>query len=248
VVPLVFLASALVSLPLTSAAQRTDRLTRAFLLPKATPLVLRATVGEIAVTGWDRPDVSVEIERRSASLGDLAAMPALVEVGKSGARVTVLQAGGEHDASLRGSITVRAPFDQLFGEIALFEGRISLERLRGGVRARVEHGSIDAESLAGDIRLETTIGNVRLDRAEASGHGMIRLRTFNGDIALGFATMPAHARILALALDGTIRSDVPLTLKTGFGPRFGETTLGRGAPVVSIDAVRGDIRITRGKA
>jgi hypothetical protein len=70
-----------------------------------------------------------------------------------------------------------------------------------------------------------------------------RARTFNGDLRLAFAARPTDARIMALALNGTVRSDIPLTLRTGWGPRWGETTLGRGEPVVSLDVVTGDIRI-----
>ena len=48
---------------------------------------------------------------------------------------------------------------------------------------------------------------------------------------------------MALALNGTITSQLPLTLKAGWGPRWGEATIGRGEPVVSLDVVTGDIRI-----
>ena len=110
----------------------------------------------------------------------------------------------------------------------------------------VEHGSIAATSLGGVVRLETGIGDLRLERAELADQGMIHLRTFNGNVTLSFTARPANARILALALGGAIHSDIPLHLKDQFGPRFGEATLGRGAPLVSIDVVNGDITI-RGK-
>ena len=82
--------------------------------------------------------------------------------------------------------------------------------------------------------------------ARLSPDGLLRLRAFNGDVRLQLAAVPADARILALALNGTISSAVPLTLKTGWGPRFGEATLGRGAPVISIDVVTGRVEITTG--
>ena len=55
---------------------------------------------------------------------------------------------------------------------------------------------------------------------------------------------PENARILAVTLNGQIRSDIPLTMKDQFGPRFGETTLGNGEPVMSLDVVKGDIAIS----
>ena len=72
----------------------------------------------------------------------------------------------------------------------------------------------------------------------------MRLRVFNGPLRVRFARTPANARILALTFNGAIRSDVALTKKDRFGPRFGETTLGSGDPVLSMDVVKGDIVIT----
>ena len=51
------------------------------------------------------------------------------------------------------------------------------------------------------------------------------------------------ARVLALALNGTIKSSIPLTVKDKWGPRWGEATLGAGEPVISIDVITGAIVI-----
>ena len=55
---------------------------------------------------------------------------------------------------------------------------------------------------------------------------MMRLRVFNGPLRVRFAKPPANARILAVTFNGRLTSDIPLTMKDAFGPRFGETTLG----------------------
>jgi hypothetical protein len=229
----------------------TDRRSRTLRLPSETPVALRATVGDITVSGWDRPDIEIDILRAAPSASAMAGVLCRIEppdASHDDLRVLAIQAGDRKDKALRGSIVVRAPFNQAISSVATFEGRIVLRELHRGAKAVVDRGSIDATALGGRIRLETTIGNIHLDRAALSNDGVIRLRTFNGNVDLGFASRPDNARILALALGGTIRSNIPLTLKTGFGPRFGETTIGRGSPVVSIDVVKGDIRITRGGA
>jgi DUF4097 and DUF4098 domain-containing protein YvlB len=117
----------------------------------------------------------------------------------------------------------------------------------GGINARVDHGSIEARALRGDIRLETVIGNIRVEDAVPASGRTIRLRAFNGDIVLALAAAARDARILALSLGGDIDSQVPLTRRTTAGPRFAETTTGRGDALISIDTVRGDIRITGGQ-
>jgi len=76
---------------------------------------------------------------------------------------------------------------------------------------------------------------------------MMRLRVFNGPLRVRFARQPQSARILALTFNGAIASDIPLTKKEEFGPRFGETTIGNGDPVLNMDVVKGDITISVGK-
>ena len=49
---------------------------------------------------------------------------------------------------------------------------------------------------------------------------------------------------MALALNGTIQSTIPLTVKDAWGPRWSEATLGRGEPVISLDVVNGTIQLT----
>ncbi|MBZ5557129.1 MAG: hypothetical protein LAO77_07620 [Acidobacteriia bacterium] len=223
-----------------------DGITRTLRVAPGVRVMVSATVGDITIAGWDRPEVEIAIARRAPSSDRLADISTAIDAGAEAVRITVVQRDGLRDARLRGSVTIHAPFDQAFGDVELFEGAISLRDLRGGIRAKVDRGSIDATALSGAIRLETGIGDVRLDRAELTNRGAIRLRTFNGNVALGFDGTPADARILALSLGGTIQSEIPLTFKAQFGPRFGEATLGRGDRVVSIDVVRGDIRIARG--
>jgi hypothetical protein len=72
----------------------------------------------------------------------------------------------------------------------------------------------------------------------------MRLRVFNGPLRVRFARRPSSARILAVTFNGTLTSDIPLTKKDQFGPRFGETTIGAGDPTMSLDVVKGDITIS----
>jgi hypothetical protein len=71
----------------------------------------------------------------------------------------------------------------------------------------------------------------------------LRLRAFNGDVRLSLAARPTDARIMALALNGSVHSDIPLNRRETWGPRWAEATLGKGEPVISIDVVTGLIEI-----
>ena len=91
--------------------------------------------------------------------------------------------------------------------------------------------------------LGRAITPVTLANARLQPDGLLRLRSFNGDVTLALAERPADARIMALALNGHIKSDIPLTLRDDWGPRWGEATLGKGEPVISLDVVTGQVEI-----
>jgi len=226
-----------------AAADVTDRIARIVAAPPGTPIDVQVTVGDVQITAWDRDDVSVEIIRRAPDSRQLARIPAQVELGAQGLLIRAAQADAGRDAALRTDVVLRVPAGAQVRDVAVFEGRVTLAGLRGACSARVERGDILATHVSGAIRLETAIGAIRLEAATLSPDGTMRLRTFNGDVALGLTAKPEHARILALSMGGTIESDIPLTRRERWGPRFGEATIGKGEPLISIDVVNGNVAI-----
>lgn len=225
-------------------ADSTDRVARSVTLAVGTPIHLSATVADLTITGSSRPDVSIEVVRHAPSPADLARYPVLIEQRADGLHVDVVQAEDGRDASLKTDIRIAAPATALFQAIRVFEGNVSLTNLIRACDVDLRRGAITAERLAGRIRLEAGLGSVEVRDSELTPGGMMRLRVFNGPVRVRFAKAPASGRILALTFNGTITSDIPLTMKDQFGPRFGETTIGNGDPVMSIDVVKGDIAIT----
>jgi DUF4097 and DUF4098 domain-containing protein YvlB len=196
------------------------------------------------VSGWDRPEVSVEVVRRAPDAAGLARIPARIDATSGAVTLRVVQAEEGRDAALRSDVIMRVPHAADLRELAIAEGRLELDGLDGTVSAHVERGDVAARNISGTVRVETGMGAIRLERATLAPGGLIRLRTFNGDVALGLAHQPANARILALSMGGTITSDVPLTRKERWGPRWAEATLGTGEPLISLDVVNGNIEIS----
>jgi len=147
------------------------------------------------------------------------------------------------DPAFRADVTVRVPRSAIIERLVVLEGRISIEGFSGTINGTIRRGPIDARDIAGTMRLETEIGAVTVTNATLSPNGLMRLRTFNGDVKLTLAQRPRDARILALALNGSIKSDIPLFLKESWGPRWGEATLGKGEPLISVDVVTGTVEI-----
>jgi hypothetical protein len=166
-----------------------------------------------------------------------------VQVEQSGGRTRIAVVQDGTDARLQATIRLDVPRAVSIERIQIAEGRLEIADLTGAVTADVRRGPIAATRVNGVVRLETGIGDVTVDQARLVPGGLIRLRTFNGDIRLAFAEAPADARVMALALNGTVSSQIPLRAKTAWGPRWAEATIGRGEPVVSLDVVTGTIRI-----
>ncbi len=230
------------SATLASAAV-TDRVTRTVGLRAGEPIRIDATIADLTITGSNRPDVEIEIVRRAPSSADLAKYPALIETGADGLHISAVQAEDGRDAQLKSQIAIRAPANAVFQSVRVFEGKITLSNLTRASDVDLRRGPIEATALAGRIRLESGIGSVDVRESELTPGGMMRLRVFNGPLRVRFARPPQSARILALTFNGAITSDIPLTKKDKFGPRFGETTIGDGDPVLNMDVVKGDITI-----
>ena len=206
-------------------------------------LALELTIGDLSIVGSPRSDAQIEIIRRAPTAAGLARIPVTVAETAGELRVRAVQSNGGTDPAFRTDVTLHVPRDAKLGPIHVLEGRVTLTSLHGSIALDIRRGPITATDISGVVRLETEIGDLTVAKAKLSDAGLLRLRTFNGDVKLTLAERPAHARILALALNGTIASDIPLNMKDKWGPRSGEATLGRGEPVISLDVVTGKIQI-----
>jgi hypothetical protein len=228
-------------------ADVTDRVVKTVAVPDGTPIRIDATMATLTVTGSNRSDVQIEVVRHAPSAAALARYPAVIEQRNDGLHISVVQGADGRDADLKAEITVRVPSGAVVQAIRVFEGRVRVTNLKRACDVDLRRGAVEAVGLAGRIRLESGIGSVDVRDSELTPGGMMRLRVFNGPLRVRFARRPTSARILAVTFNGAIASDIPLTTKDQFGPRFGETTLGAGDPVMSIDVVKGDIAIRVGR-
>jgi hypothetical protein len=229
------------------AADATDRLSRTVALAApTTPIRLDATIGDVTITGSDRPDVAIQVIRRAPASRDLDRFPVAIDEGADGLHINVVQADDGRDAGLRSEIVIAVPSMARLESVRVFEGRVKLVNLHGACDVDIRRGPIEASNVSGRVRLESGIGSVDVKGAQLTPGGMMRVRVFNGPLTVRFPATPANGRILAVTFNGRITSDIPLKMKDKFGPRFGETTLGTADPVMSLDVVKGDIAIKVG--
>lgn len=234
---------AIATTAVAAGVESTDREVRIFPLPADRSLGIEITIGTIRIEGADRDTAELVIERTAPSAEGLARIPVTIDETASRISVKGLQRGGATDPAYKVDIVVRVPRRAQIEPLAVVEGKLSIDQFSGRMTASVKRGPIVASNVSGMLRLETEIGHVTATNARLSPNGLLRLRTFNGDVRLSLAARPTDARIMALALNGTIKSEIPLTTKDTWGPRWGEATLGKGDPVISLDVVTGVIEI-----
>ena len=245
----IVLAAALVTAADSSTVARsakadvTDRQTQVIPLPPGKPLSIEVTIGSVKIDGWDKADVEIVIERRAPDKAQLARLPIVIDDTPARVSVRALQTENTTDPAYRADVTVRVPRAALIDRVQVLEGRIAIEGFSGTLTADIRRGPIDGKNVSGTLRLEAGIGSVTISEARLSENGLLRLRSFNGDVRLSLAARPADARIMALALNGHVKSDIPLTRRDTWGPRWGEATLGKGEPVISLDVVTGTVEI-----
>lgn len=225
------------------AGAATDRQSRVLALPAGSSIAIEVTIGEVRIEAAERQDALVEIVRHAPNESELARIPVSIDDSTPEIRIGAIQTDGTTEATLRTDVVLKVPHDAHVASVRVMEGKIVLAGLTGTVGADIRRGPIEATDVEGTMRLETGIGDVIVRNARLTPGGLLRLRAFNGDVRLLLAERPANARVLALALNGTISSAIPLTMKDTWGPRWGETTLGTGKPVISIDIITGKIEI-----
>lgn len=229
--------------PAAGSADATDRQAQTVAMPAAKTLSIDITIGAVRIEGWDQAHAEIVVERHAPGAAQFARLPLAIEDTPGHVTIHAIQTGNTSDPALRANVTVRLPRAALIDRVRVLEGRIAIENFSGHITADIRRGPIDGQDLSGTVRLEAGIGSITLTGARLSPNGLLRLRTFNGDVRLSLAERPVDARILALALNGRVTSDIPLTSKSSWGPRWAETTLGKGEPVISLDVVTGRVEI-----
>ena len=219
-----------------------DTQSRSIAMPAGKTLSIEATIAAVRIEGWEKSDAEITIERHAPSQ-QFDKLPIAIDDTPARVSIRALQADGQTDPAYRCDILVRLPRSAVVERVQVLEGRILVHRFTGTMTADIRRGPIEGKDLSGTLRLESGIGSVTLTGARLSAGGLLRLRAFNGDVRLTLAERPADARILALALNGQIKSGIPLAMKETWGPRWGETTIGKGEPVISLDVVTGTIEI-----
>jgi hypothetical protein len=222
---------------------RRDSQTRTFPAVPVKPLDIRVPEGTVALRGEDRRDIVVTVDRDPADPSAASSWPVVVEEGGDHLAVHVLRPSASAPPP-PARVTVAAPRATPVRLVEIGTGALSLSGWRGSVTAAVQKGSIVGTDLAGIFRLETSTGDITLKRFTLRQEGLLRCRTLSGNISVALTAAPHDARVLLLTMGGSANSDLPVVNRPGFGGRLKEGLIGNARPLLSLDAVRGNLTVT----
>ncbi|MGE5358607.1 MAG: DUF4097 family beta strand repeat-containing protein [Bacteroidales bacterium] len=194
-----------------------------------TPDILLATFdGSIEVRAWDRPDVSVEIEKRGPDKEATDAMR--VTATQSGNRITIeVKNQDAHRAHIGFSVGRTAKLiasvpRQANVETRSGDGTISIERVTGRVTVDTGDGTVRLADLNGEVRVHTGDGTVSLERVD----GRVDAETGDGSMHLDGKLQAVHLK----TGDGTVRVRVAdgSRMEDDWDVRTGDGSLGLELP------------------
>ena len=201
--------------------------------------------GSVRVHGWDKSNVLVKacVQTSAPTEDEARQLASQIKITQGAGHI---EAKGPHPGGRRGwsvSYEIWMP-EQAETKIEAYNGSVSVEQIRGGVRFHTLNGSVKLTDVGGDVAGETTNGSVLVRVAEGSKYrNGLRVATTNGSVRLelpdGFG-----AQVEASTVNGSIRTGFPITVSGEIG-RHLSFTLGDGAAAIEARTTNGSIHIER---
>jgi len=153
------------------------------------------------------------------------------------------KAGSAHDNDVGVRFTVRLPRGVRIHATTV-TGAVRITGATAPVIAGTVDGSVDAETMQGPVQAFTVNGSVRAAVHGFSDTGAVKLATVNGSVTLELLS-GLNATVSANTINGSIRSDFPLTRSGRFVAHHAAGVIGDGGRRVELNAVNGSVRLVR---
>jgi DUF4097 and DUF4098 domain-containing protein YvlB len=239
----VLLSAVLLTLASSAGAAVTKTFQQNYPLDANGTLHLDNVNGNIEIIAWDKPEVSLEAEKKGKTDADLEKVT--LEIDSSPAKLSIRTKYAKNgwfgtvNASVRYKLMV--PAGVRLDKIDSVNSDITVTGVRGSVNLDTVNGRITATGLAGDARLDSVNGGLNAEYASMENVHHVKLDSVNGRASI---TLPkgASARIDADSVNGGVNIDQQIRLgKIHRHSLTGE--IGSGGPEISIDTVNGGISI-----
>lgn len=205
--------------------------------------------GSIHVQGWSSGDVLVKacIQTSAPTDAEAQELASQVKIANGAGDIEPSGPTEDHDRYWNVSYDVWVPAASNL-KLQTSNGSISVEGVRGEMRAETLNGSVHLREVAGNVDVSTTNGSVIFDLTNSATAGWsssgFKLSTTNGSVRLN-VPRDFSARVEASTVNGSIHTDFPVTVSGEIGKHM-NFTLGSGGPLVEAKTVNGSVRISAG--
>jgi hypothetical protein len=214
-------------------------------------IAVEHTLGNIAITGWDKKSVEVvatgradESARRDRlqvyAAGDLEPSIDVREAGGS-LRIRTRSLGGPWSSGGL-DYDIRLPSSVNLDPIRLEKGDLSVADVYGRMTVELGAGSLKVSNFSGPLKASLESGRADVELLDVRSDDVVDITSKDGDITIRLQP-DTNARIEAAAPLGEITSDYDLGLKL---PAHSlASPLGSGEARIVLKALRGNIRILK---
>lgn len=254
---------AALALMATTAATRAARYTERFerVLPASASVEVRLTNvnGSVSIATWDRASVEIVAEKSLDSRSRADADEAFDEI-----EIVVAERAGRIEIETRRPKHSHGFFDWIFGrsrnasvryelrvprlaalDLRTVNGNVTTDGAGGGQLLRSTNGKITVRAAHDSVEAHTTNGSIQVELVEAPARLDVDLGSTNGSITLALPGS-AGGRVAARTVNGSVRSDLPLTLEGASSRRRLSGRLNAGGPgSIDLRTTNGSIRIHR---
>lgn len=203
--------------------------------------------GNVDVTGWDRNEVQIDAVKTASDQQRLDNLK--IEVNATSSSVDIETRFPEHTFNNNpGSVhyTLHVPHNARIDKINLVNGSLTAQKLTGEIDANLVNGKVQASDLMGEADLATVNGTIEATYNSLKDVREIKLKSVNGTVNLTLPPSP-NADVDASAVNGSISTDFPLTVKGHFVGKSMSGTLGSGGVHIELNNVNGSIHLQSGR-
>jgi DUF4097 and DUF4098 domain-containing protein YvlB len=230
-------------LAISAHAQVSQEFHRTVSLPSNGRVSLDNVNGDVEITGWDRNEVQIDAVKRARDQQRLDEAQIEVEAGSDYVKVHT-QYPHNHTNNNPASVhyTLRVPQNAQLDRIGLVNGALTVQKVTGEVDASLVNGKAQISDLSGEANISSVNGRIEASYTSLNNVREIKLKSVNGSVELGLPGSP-NADVKASTVNGSIKSDFPLTVQGSFVGHNLTGTLGSGGTRIDLSNVNGSIHI-----
>jgi len=242
--------ASLFALALQVQAKVVDEVERSFDVDADSSLRLENINGGVNILAWDKNIIRVNAVITADDQDDRERIHIDMDQNSRGVHVETRyekESGwGNNHSSGKVEYTVMVPVNAELAGIDLVNGSLSIDGVKGEIRAELVNGSIEALGLADDSDLSSVNGSIRVSyQDKVNALDSVELETVNGSIKL-YLPEDINASVDVDTMHGSIKNDFGLSAdKNMFVGRSLRGDIGSGDVKITMESVNGSVKILK---